>query len=356
MSDGLQKYVTASISNRRSTSFRMERSGAEATAGQRARAPCMARITAWLLSAFGYFTAIINAETNMSKPTKGIILAGGSGTRLYPMTSVFSKQLQPIYDKPMIYYPLATLMLAGIRDILIISTPHDTPNIERLLGDGARWGVSIRYRVQKEPKGIAEAFLVGEEFIDGHQVCLILGDNLFYGKLDFLRRALEQNTGGMIFAYRVTDPERYGVVELDENDGIVSIEEKPRSPKSNLAIPGLYVFAGDVVQVAKGLSPSERGELEITDVQNTYLQSGTLSVQRMGRGIAWLDTGTPESLLEASQFIHAIEKRQGMKIACLEEISVHEGYVSAEDGLRALEHLPRGPYRTYCENAIKDRQ
>lgn len=290
----------------------------------------------------------------MKTPTKGIVLAGGSGTRLYPMTSVFSKQLQPIYDKPMIYYPLATLMLAGIRDILIISTPSDTPNIERLLGDGARWGISIQYRVQQEPRGIAEAFLVGADFINGDQVCLILGDNLFYGKLDFLRAAIESNKGATIFAYRVTDPERYGVVELDENDTILSIEEKPRSPKSNLAIPGLYVFSGDVVSVAQGLTPSSRGELEITDVQNTYWRNNALSVQRMGRGIAWLDTGTPESLLEASQFIHAIEKRQGMKIACLEEIAVHEGYVSVEDGLKALEKLPRGPYRLYCENAIRD--
>lgn len=291
----------------------------------------------------------------MNKPTKGMILAGGSGTRLYPMTSIFSKQLQPIYDKPMIYYPLATLMLAGIRDILVISTPHDTPNIERLLGDGRRWGVSISYKVQEQPRGIAEAFLVGADFIDGHQVCLILGDNLFYGKLDFLRRALDRNTGGTIFAYRVTDPERYGVVELDADDTIVSIEEKPRAPKSNLAIPGLYVFSGQVVDIARGLSPSSRGELEITDVQNAYHRSGSLAVQRMGRGIAWLDTGTPESLLEASQFIHAIEKRQGMKIACLEEIAVHEGYISVEEGLRALDHLPRGPYRSYCESAIAER-
>ena len=290
----------------------------------------------------------------MNRVTKGIVLAGGSGTRLYPMTSVFSKQLQPIYDKPMIYYPLATLMLAGIKDILIISTPADTPNIERLLGDGSRWGISLQYRVQQEPKGIAEAFVVGADFINGDQVCLILGDNLFYGKLDFLRRALENNTGGTIFAYRVTDPERYGVVELDEHNTILSIEEKPRQPKSNLAIPGLYVFSGDVVNIAKGLKPGPRGELEITDVQGAYFESGTLSVERMGRGIAWLDTGTPESLLEASQFIHAIEKRQGMKIACLEEISVHEGFVSAEQALKNLEHLPSGPYRKYCEQAIRE--
>ncbi|MFN4768592.1 MAG: glucose-1-phosphate thymidylyltransferase RfbA [Candidatus Kapaibacterium sp.] len=290
----------------------------------------------------------------MNRVTKGIVLAGGSGTRLYPMTSVFSKQLQPIYDKPMIYYPLATLMLAGIKDILIISTPADTPNIERLLGDGSRWGISLQYRVQQEPKGIAEAFVVGADFINGDQVCLILGDNLFYGKLDFLRRALENNTGGTIFAYRVTDPERYGVVELDEHNTILSIEEKPRQPKSNLAIPGLYVFSGDVVNIAKGLKPGPRGELEITDVQGAYFESGTLSVERMGRGIAWLDTGTPESLLEASQFIHAIEKRQGMKIACLEEISVHEGFVSAEQALKNLEHLPSGPYRNYCEQAIRE--
>ncbi len=286
--------------------------------------------------------------------TKGIILAGGSGTRLYPMTSIFSKQLQPIYDKPMIYYPLATLMLAGIRDVLIISTPVDTPNIERLLGDGKRWGISIQYKVQAAPKGIAEAFTYGEEFIAKDQVCLILGDNLFYGKLDFLRRAIEKNEGGTIFAYQVTDPERYGVVELAENGDILSIEEKPSKPKSNFAIPGLYVFSNEVITIAKTMKPSPRGELEITDVQSTYLQKGQLRVERMGRGIAWLDTGTPESLLEAGQFIHAIEKRQGMKIACLEEIARHEGYISAEQYDEVVAALPKSSYKEYCLRVRND--
>ncbi len=286
--------------------------------------------------------------------TKGIILAGGSGTRLYPMTSIFSKQLQPIYDKPMIYYPLATLMLAGIKDILIISTPVDTPNIERLLGDGQRWGVSIRYKVQAAPKGIAEAFIYGADFIGGDQVCLVLGDNLFYGKLDFLRRAIEKNVGGTIFAYQVTDPERYGVVELGENGEILSIEEKPTSPKSNYAIPGLYVFSNEVVRIAQTIKPSPRGELEITEVQNAYLGQGSLRVEKMGRGIAWLDTGTPESLLEASQFIHAIEKRQGMKIACLEEIAYHEGYINREQYDAVVEALPKSSYREYCLRVRND--
>lgn len=282
------------------------------------------------------------------KATKGIILAGGSGTRLYPMTAVFSKQLQPVYDKPMIYYPLATLMLAGIRDVLIISTPADTPNIEKLLGSGKQWGVNLQYIVQARPGGIAEAFLYGESFIGGDQVCLILGDNLFYGKLDFLRNALNKNVGGTIFGYRVTDPERYGVVELDSESKVISIEEKPTHPKSNLAIPGLYVFDSDVCSIARSLTPGARGELEITDVQLAYLRREQLRVEQMGRGIAWLDTGTPESLLEASQFIHAVEKRQGMKIACLEEIALHESFISKSQYLEHCSQLPRSTYREYC--------
>ena len=249
------------------------------------------------------------------KPTKGIVLAGGSGSRLYPLSTICSKQLQPIYDKPLIYYPLATLMLGGIRDILLITTPHDMPLFQKLLGDGSQWGISLKYAIQTAPRGLAEAFIIGEEFINNNQVCLILGDNVFYGKLDFLRNALEKNIGGTIFGYQVTDPERYGVVEFGENGEVLSIEEKPKLPKSQYAIPGLYVFSSDVVNIAKNVQPSPRGELEITDIHNAYLQQNTLQVEIMGRGIAWLDTGTPESLLEAGTFIHAIEKRQGMKIA-----------------------------------------
>lgn len=288
------------------------------------------------------------------KPTKGIILAGGSGTRLYPMTSVFSKQLQPVYDKPMIYYPLATLMLAGIRDILIISTPQDTPNIERLLGNGSQWGISLQYIVQPQPKGIAEAFVYGKEFIADQQVCLILGDNLFYGKLDFLRNAITNNIGGTIFGYRVNDPRQYGVVEFGANGEVLSIEEKPQQPKSNYAIPGIYVFSNDVVNIVPQLAPSPRGELEITDVQLAYLHQGSLRVEVMGRGIAWLDTGTPESLLEAGQFIHAIEKRQGTKIACLEEIALYENFISRDEYMRHVQSLPKSSYREYCLRVVEE--
>jgi len=280
--------------------------------------------------------------------TKGIVLAGGSGTRLYPMTAVLSKQLQPVYDKPMIYYPLATLMLAGIRSVLIISTPHDVPALERLLSDGSQWGIQLEYAVQPKPRGIAEAFTIGADFIGQDQVCLILGDNLFYGKLDFLRRALTSNEGATIFAYRVHDPERYGVVEFGPDGRVLSIEEKPRSPRSSYAIPGLYVFSPDVVEFARTLRPSARGELEITDVQRLYLEQNRLRAELIGRGVAWLDTGTPEALLEASQFIHAIEKRQGLKIACLEEIALSEGFITREALLKYLERLPNCSYRDYC--------
>jgi len=280
--------------------------------------------------------------------TKGVVLAGGSGTRLYPMTAVLSKQLQPVYDKPMIYYPLATLMLAGIRSVLIISTPHDVPALERLLGDGSQWGIQLEYAVQPKPRGIAEAFTIGADFIGQDQVCLILGDNLFYGKLDFLRRALTSNEGATIFAYRVHDPERYGVVEFGPDGRVLSIEEKPRSPRSSYAIPGLYVFSPDVVEFARTLRPSARGELEITDVQRLYLEQNRLRAELIGRGVAWLDTGTPEALLEASQFIHAIEKRQGLKIACLEEIALSEGFITREALLKYLERLPNCSYRDYC--------
>ncbi len=285
--------------------------------------------------------------------TKGIILAGGSGTRLYPMTAVFSKQLQPIYDKPMIYYPMAILMLAGIQDILVISTPEDTPNYEKLLGEGTKWGINLSYKVQTNPGGIAEAFIYGDEFIGNKQVCLILGDNIFYGKLDFLRKAIENNTGGTIFGYSVNNPSSYGVVEFNENWEVISIEEKPKQPKSKYAIPGLYIFTGDVVGIAKNLKPGPRGELEITDVQLEYLKRKKLKVELIGRGIAWLDTGTPENLIEASTFIHAIEKRQGRKIACLEEIALEMNFISREKFIETVIQLPNCSYKDYCLDVIK---
>ncbi len=282
--------------------------------------------------------------------TKGIILAGGSGTRLHPLTAAFSKQLQPVYDKPMIYYPLSTLMMAGIREVLIISTPQDTPVFERLLGDGSRFGISISYAVQDRPRGIADAFRVGRNVIGSSPVCLILGDNVFYGKLDFLRAALAANTGATIFGYPVTDPHRYGVVELDASGKIVSIEEKPSQPRSNLAIPGLYVYSNDVVEIAASLKAGPRGELEITDVHREYLERGALDVVPLGRGIAWLDTGTPESLLDASTFIHAIEKRQGLKIGCLEEVALNQGFLTPDAFRESVRALPQSDYRSYCES------
>lgn len=284
--------------------------------------------------------------------TKGIILAGGSGSRLYPMTSAFSKQLQPVYDKPLIYYPLSTLMIAGIRDILLISTPQDTPNFERLLGDGSRYGINLQYAIQDAPRGLADAFRVGKDFVGNSPVSLILGDNLFFGKLDFYRRAIANNTGATVFGYPVTDPERYGVVEMGPNGKVLSIEEKPAKPKSNLAIPGLYVYNNDVVQIAADLKPSKRGELEITDVHQIYLEQGALNVEMIGRGIAWLDTGTPESLLDAGIFVHAIEKRQGLKIGCLEEIALQQGFLDRESFIRSVEQLPKSSYRAYCESLL----
>ncbi len=299
------------------------------------------------------FLLFFNNHKENIMPTKGIILAGGSGTRLYPMTAVFSKQLQVIYDKPMIYYPLAILMLVGIRDVLIISTPQDTPNFEKLLGDGNNWGINIQYKVQIEPKGIAEAFIYGEEFIGDDQVLLILGDNLFYGKLDFLRNALENNRGGTVFGYRVNNPSAYGVVEFNNKNEVVSIEEKPTKPKSNFAIPGLYVFDKQVAAISKNMQPSERGELEITDVQKEYLKQGKLNVELIGRGVAWLDTGTPENLIEAGEFIHAIEKRQGLKIACLEEIAYNLRFITKERYIEVVEQLPNCSYKEYCQNILE---
>lgn len=286
--------------------------------------------------------------------TKGIVLAGGSGTRLYPMTSIISKQLLPVYDKPMIYYPISTLMLSGIREILIISTPHDTPHFQKLLSDGSQWGIKIDYAIQKEPKGIAEAFIYGADFIGNSQVCLILGDNLIYGKLDFLRNGIRNNRGGTIFAYKVNNPQDYGVVTISEDGAILSIEEKPKNPSSNYAIPGIYIFDSSVVEKAKKLKPSPRGELEITDIQKLYLAEKKLDVIIMGRGIAWLDTGTPESLIEAGIFIHAIEKRQGRKIACLEEIAFERGFITKDTLMKNYFSLPHCEYKNYLMRLIKE--
>ena len=263
---------------------------------------------------------------------KGIILAGGSGTRLYPITQVCSKQLLPIYDKPMVYYPLSTLMLAGIKDILIISTPEDTPKYESLLGDGQKLGIKLSYKIQPSPDGLAQAFLIGEDFIETENVCLILGDNVFFGgnlrkKLQETVSEVEENNNAVVFGYFVNDPERYGVVEFDNNGHAISIEEKPKNPRSNYAVSGLYFYPNDVISVAKSQKPSTRGELEITDTNKFYLSQGRLKVEQMGRGYAWLDTGTHDSLLEAAQFVHTLEKRQGMKISCIEEIAFRMGYI-----------------------------
>jgi glucose-1-phosphate thymidylyltransferase len=288
---------------------------------------------------------------------KGIILAGGSGTRLYPVTQVVSKQLLPVYDKPMVYYPLSTLMLAGIRDILVISTPQDTPRFAALLGDGEKWGIRLRYAVQAKPEGIAQAFLVGSRFIGKDPVALILGDNLFHGHdlTPLLRKAVQKKRGATIFAYPVEDPRRYGVVEFDRDGKAVGIEEKPKRPRSRYAVVGLYFYDNRVVEIARSLKPSARGELEITDVNKEYLRLGQLSVMPMGRGYAWLDTGTHESLLEASHFIETIERRQGLKVACPEEIAFRMGYITSAQ-LKALARpLARSSYGDYLMRVLSER-
>ncbi|MEG2140447.1 MAG: glucose-1-phosphate thymidylyltransferase RfbA [Bilophila sp.] len=288
------------------------------------------------------------------KSWKGIVLAGGSGTRLYPLTRSVSKQLMPIYDKPMIYYPLATLMLAGIREIAVISTPEHIELYRELLGDGSQWGCTFTYVVQAKPEGLAQAFLLTEDFIKGSNVCLVLGDNIFFGHGmgDLLQMAMERDTGATVFGYHVRDPERYGVVEFDKNQRVLSLEEKPTCPKSSYAVTGLYFYDADILDIAKKVKPSPRGELEITDVNNSYLQRGDLNVELLGRGIAWLDTGTHDSLLEASSFVQAVETRQGLKVACLEEIAWRKGYISADDVRRLAKPMAKNGYGQYLYELV----
>lgn len=287
--------------------------------------------------------------------TKGIILAGGSGTRLYPLTMVTSKQLLPVYDKPMIYYPLSTLMLAGIKDILIISTPKDLPNFEKLLGDGSRYGINLSYKVQPSPDGLAQAFILGEEFIGNDNCAMILGDNIFHGNglTKHLKRAIENEGRGTVFGYYVDDPERFGVVEFDENGKAISLEEKPLNPKSNYAVTGLYFYDNKVCEYAKALKPSPRGELEITDLNRIYLKNGNLDVITLGRGYGWLDTGTVDSLTEAAEYVKVVETRQGLKIACLEEISYKNGWINKETLLQSANEYGKSPYGQHLRNVAE---
>jgi glucose-1-phosphate thymidylyltransferase len=285
---------------------------------------------------------------------KGIVLAGGSGTRLYPITRVYSKQLTIIYDKPLIYYPVSILMLGGIKEILIVSNKETIPMYQTLFGDGSHLGISISYVLQSAPNGIAESFILGEQFIGSDSVSLILGDNIFYGQLDFFYNALQRKEGATIFGYRVNDPERYGVVEFDKAGKAISIEEKPKQPKSSFAVPGLYVYDNRVVEISKNIKPSPRGELEITDVNNTYLKEGNLRVEKIGRGVAWLDTGTPEALLQASNFFGVIEDRQGLKVACIEEIAYLMKFIDRDQFEKVIANIPRSAYRTYLERILSE--
>lgn len=284
--------------------------------------------------------------------SKGIILAGGAGSRLYPLSKVASKQLMPIYDKPMIYYPLSTIMMAGIREVLIISTPHDLPRFIDLLGDGSDLGIKISYTAQERPEGIAQAFILGRDFIDRQPVCLILGDNIFYGKNFFLEPIRNFSSGALIYGYYVKDPERYGVVEFDSTGRAISLEEKPKQPKSHFAVPGLYVYDHQVADLAAAMQPSARGELEITDLNRIYLEKNELQVRKIGRGVAWLDTGTHQSLLEASHFIGTLEQRQGLKFGCLEEVAWRMGFIDQEGLKKALQKMPNSPYRDYLEDIL----
>lgn len=288
---------------------------------------------------------------------KGIILAGGVGSRLYPITQVISKQLQAVYDKPMIYYPISTLMLGGVKDILIITTPEDHSRFKALLKDGSQWGIRLSYEIQESPEGIAQAFIIGADFIDDDKVALILGDNLFYGYYDLFRNALGKNAGATVFGYYVNDPVRYGVVEFDKDGHVLGIEEKPKNPKSNIAVTGLYVYDNNVVEIAQKLKPSARGELEITDINLEYLAMGALRVEMIGRGFAWLDTGTPDSLLDAADFVATLEKRQGLKFGCPEEVAMRMGFIDGEQFKDLIESLPHCPYRDYLNkiqaNSVK---
>lgn len=285
---------------------------------------------------------------------KGIILAGGAGSRLYPVSKVYSKQLTLIYDKPLIYYPLSILMLADIREILIISNEETIPLYQKLFDDGSEYGIKIEYALQTAPNGIAESFIIGEKFIGNDGATLILGDNIFYGNLDFMYRAMERKEGATIFGYRVNDPERYGIVEFDDKGKVLSIEEKPQQPKSDFAVPGLYVYDNEVVEISKNIKPSPRGELEITDVNNEYLKKGKLNVEKIGRGVAWLDTGTPESLLQASNFFGVIEDRQGLKVACIEEIAFSKGFIDRKKFESVVSKIPKSLYKNYLEKILKE--